>query len=84
MLAAADSLAHSPVDGGLEALMFAMYFIATTSLTQEQCLRVLGQDRDKLVAQYKYGTEAALANVDFLSSMQVMPLQAFSIYLVSA
>ena len=83
MLAAADNLANSPLDSGLEALMFAMYFVATTSLTEEQCIRILGQGRDKLIAQFKYATEAALANADFLSSMEMITLQALVIYLVS-
>ena len=83
VLAAADNIANSPLDSGLEALMFAMYFVATTSLTGEQCIRVLGEGRDKLIAQFKYATEAALANADFLSSMEMITLQALVIYLVS-
>lgn len=63
--------------------MFTMYFMATTSLSEEQCLQMFGQQRDKLLAQFKYGTEAALANADFLSSLELVTLQAFAIYLVS-
>ena len=84
VLAAADNLANTPIDSGLEALMFAMYFTATTSLSADQCMRLLGQEQDKLLAQYKYGVEAALANADFLSSMELVTLQAFAIYLVSS
>lgn len=83
VLGAADNLANGLIDSGLEALMFAMYLTATTSLNEEQCLRILGQQRDKLLAQFKYGTEAALANADFLSSLELVTLQAFAIYLVS-
>ena len=83
VLGAADNLAHGPIDSGLEALMFAMYYLATTSLSEQQCLQLLGQDRDKLIAQYKYGTEAALANADFLGSFDMVTLQALAIYLVS-
>jgi len=84
VLAAADNLANGPIDSGLEALMFAIYLTATTSLNEEQCLRILGQQRDKLLVQFKYGTEAALANADFLSSLELVTLQAFAIYLVSS
>lgn len=83
MLAAADTLGVSPIDPGLEALMFAMYMVAATSMSSEACVRQLGQDREKLLAQFKYGTEAALANADFLSSMEMVTLQALTIYLVS-
>lgn len=84
VLAAADNLANGPIDNGLEAIMFTIYFTATTSLSEEQCLRLFGQQRDKLLAQFKYGTEAALANADFLSSLELITLQAFAIYLVSS
>lgn len=83
VLAAADNLAHGPIDNGLEALMFAIYLTATTSLNKDQCQQLLGQPRDKLLAQFKYGTEASLANADFLSSLELVTLQAFAIYLVS-
>lgn len=82
ILAAADTLGSTPIDSGLEALMFAMYMLAVISLTDEGCLRQFGQEREKLIAQYKYGTEAALANADFLSSLELMTLQALTIYLL--
>lgn len=63
--------------------MFAMYMLAITSMSDEDCARQFGHSREKLTAQYKYGTEAALANADFLSSLELITLQALTIYLVS-
>ena len=63
--------------------MFSMYFAATTSMTQEQCQAHLGHDREKLLAQWKYGAETALANAHFLSSTELKSLVAFVIYVVS-
>lgn len=81
--AAADSLNAGPLEPAQEALMFAMYFAAVTSLTPEQCQTNIGQDRDKLLAQFKYGAETALANAHFLSSTELKSLVAFVIYVVS-
>ena len=81
--AAADSLNAGPLEPAQEALMFAMYFAAITSLTQEQCQANMGQDRDILLAQFKYGVETALANAHFLSSTELKALVAFAIYVVS-
>ena len=81
--AAADNLNAVPLDASQEALMFSMYFAATTSMTQEQCQTHLGQDREKLLAQFKYGAETALANAHFLSSTELKSLVAFVIYVVS-
>ena len=81
--AAADNLTAGPIEPSQEALMFSMYFVAVTSLSQEQCLAALGQDREKLLAQFKYGAETALANARFLTSTELKSLQAFVIYVVS-
>lgn len=83
IFAAADNLIAGPPDPALEALMFSMYFVAVTSLSQEQCFATLGQDKDKLLAQFKYGSETALANAHFLTSTELKCLQAFVIYVVS-
>ena len=60
-----------------------MYFAAVTSMTKEQCQMRFGQDQDKLLAQFKYGAETALANAHFLSSTELKSLAAFVIYVVS-
>ena len=83
MLAAAENLDYITTGEGQEALMFAIYFAAVTSLSQEECLKLFHQDRERISTYYKYGVEAALANADFLNSMDIVPLQAFVIFLVS-
>ena len=81
--AAADTLTSGSIDASQEALMFSIYFAAVTSMTAEQCQMSLAQDREKLLAQFKYGAETALANAQFLSSTELKSLQAFAIYVVS-
>ena len=69
--------------GSIEAICFAIYFAAVTSLSNEQCIARLGVERDILLERYKRGTEAALAQADFLNSMEIVTLQAFTLYIVS-
>ncbi|KUI70198.1 hypothetical protein VM1G_05820 [Cytospora mali] len=74
----------SPVDKPLsrtvEALFFAMYFAAVTSLQPETCKALLGEDRGLLVVQYRQAVEYALARADYLNSTSLETLQAFTLY----
>lgn len=80
---AAQDAASIPKGAGYEALMFAMYFAAVTSLTAEECTALLGKDRTNLASQFRHCCEISLANADFLNSTDLQVLQAFSLYLVS-
>ena len=82
ILTAAENLDQIVSSEGHESLMFTIYFAAVTSLTQEECIKLFHRDRERLLVHYKYGTEAALANADFLNSMELVTLQAFVIFLV--
>ncbi len=79
-----EGFARIPDNGALHALFFSIYFAAVTSLSPEQCLQFFGRERDLMLARFKYSTERALANADFLNSMELMTLQAFVIYLVDS
>ncbi|KUI57087.1 hypothetical protein VP1G_04455 [Cytospora mali] len=74
----------SPVDNPLsrtvEALFFAMYFAAVTSLQPDTCKALLGEDRGLLVVQYRQAVEYALARADYLNSTSLETLQAFTLY----
>lgn len=65
-----------------EALLFSIYYGAVTSLTQEQCRKLLDEDRVELLKKYRFATEQALARADFLNSSSLMCLQAFVSFLV--
>lgn len=67
----------------VEALMFAIYFAAATSLSPEQCLDVLGQDKETILKEYRFGAEQALAKAQFIQTQELMVLQAFTLFLVS-
>ena len=66
-----------------EAVTFAAYFAAVTSMSPQECLTHLGEQRDVLVERYKRSTELALFQADFLSTLEIPTLQALTIYIVS-
>ena len=79
----APELDCSPGAKGLAALCFAKYYTATTSLTPEDCVRKLGEEKSLLLARYRSGVESALAVADFVNSEDMSALQALVLYLVS-
>lgn len=66
----------------MQALMFAIYFAAVTSLTPEECIVQFGEHKQELLARYRYGTEQALVQAQLLNSSEMVTLQALVIYLV--
>ena len=68
---------------GLEALMFSIYRLAVQSLDDAECRSHFGQPRDLLLERYRLGCERSLARAKFLSTSELMVLQAFLFYLVS-
>lgn len=73
----------SPGPKGWEALEFAIYYCSTISLTPEECLEQLGQEKNVLLSKFRFGTEVALARADFINTRDMSTLQALVLYLVS-
>lgn len=73
----------SPGPRGWEALNFAIYYTATTSLTPAECSQQLGEEKSVLLARFRSSTELALAKVDFVNTEDMSVLQALVLYLVS-
>jgi len=67
----------------IEALMFSIYFLAITSLQNEDCLSMFGEPRNILLARYAHGTQQALISARFLKSLNISTLQAYVLFLVS-
>ncbi|KAK3898374.1 hypothetical protein C8A05DRAFT_19031 [Staphylotrichum tortipilum] len=68
----------------LEALLFAIYFAAITSLTEEEVQSRFGEDRAILLGRYHNATQQALINAGFMRSTELTVLQAFFLYLLCA
>lgn len=67
----------------LEAVTFAVYFAAVNSMSSEECLTYLGEDKENLSARYKRSTEFLLEQADFMNTLEITTLQALTIYIVS-
>ena len=83
VMGAAANIDVVPSGNYVEALLFAMYYAAITSLTQEECLQNFHDGKNSLLARYRSGTESALANANLLNTREIGTLQALVIFLVS-
>jgi hypothetical protein len=66
------------------ALMFSIYCMAVHSLSEEECLARLGQQKDVLLGTYQLGCRQALVEADYLQSQERDCLTALYLYLVRA
>ncbi|CCF44346.1 fungal specific transcription factor [Colletotrichum higginsianum] len=65
----------------LTALLFAIYTLAATSTSEEDCLAVFGETRAALSARYRDAAFRALAEAEFLTTPDFEVLQAFVLFL---
>ncbi|KAI9848572.1 MAG: hypothetical protein M1837_007241 [Sclerophora amabilis] len=70
------------VSRGMEAMMFAIYLAALTSISAEECRAATGESQETAIARYRFATEQALARASFLTTHEMITLQAFVIFLV--
>lgn len=68
----------------LEALMFAIYFSAITSMTDDEVNATFAEDKAILLGKFHNATQQALVNASFMRSTELMVLQALLLYLVSS
>lgn len=71
----------SSIDRAAEAVVFAIYFAAITSMDPTQCLKDLGQDHSSLIQHYRFATQQALARANFMQSQSLPLLQAATLFL---
>ncbi|KAF5006010.1 hypothetical protein FDECE_7584 [Fusarium decemcellulare] len=81
ILDASWDLANVP--NPLAATMFAIYTLAVTSLSSDDCQISFGEARDTLLAQYRAATVQALIAADFLTTKDFEVLQAFVLFLLA-
>lgn len=65
----------------MEALLFTIYYTVVTSMTQEEVKSNFDTDKTTLLARYRFGVEQALSRADFLSTTEVVTLQALVLFL---
>jgi hypothetical protein len=71
------------VAASTEALMFAIYLCAVTSLRNDDCERIMGASRHALLARFSNATQQALINAEILKTSNIVILQAFTLFLLA-
>jgi hypothetical protein len=71
------------LDKNSEALLLAMYYVSIVSLTPDQCISLLGEERDTAVSRYRFAVEQALSKANLLNTQSLMLLQAAVIFLIA-
>ncbi|RYP08730.1 hypothetical protein DL764_001750 [Monosporascus ibericus] len=67
---------------GLEALMFSIYFGSITSMEEDEVKLNFGVDKATLVNKHRFATEQALAKANFLTTLELVVVQAFTLFLI--
>jgi hypothetical protein len=80
VLSAASHLEN--LSRGFECLLFAIYYATTTSLSSTDCMEMLGEEKEVLLPRYRFGIEQALSRANFLTTEEMVILQAFVIFLI--
>ncbi|KAJ9149031.1 C6 zinc finger domain-containing protein [Pleurostoma richardsiae] len=73
----------SKISKPLEVLMFSIYFIAITSMPEDEVQSTFDEDKNHLISKYHHATQQALINAGFMRSPDFMVLQAYLMYLLS-
>lgn len=81
LLHAAEDLDH--ISKSVEALMFSIYFAVVTSITDSDCLVMLGIERSAALRKYRFSCEQAFARAGFLNTQDILVLQALLLFLTA-
>ncbi|KAK8051582.1 Aurofusarin cluster transcription factor aurR2 [Apiospora rasikravindrae] len=65
----------------LEALMFAIYLMAVTSLQDDEVVEMFNEERAVLLKKYYIACQQALLNASFMRNPDLTILQAYTLYL---
>lgn len=71
------------MDAHLEALLFGIYCMATSSLTEEECLSILAMPKMDALTRFQRGCQQSLLSCRFLQTVDRECLTAYLLYLVS-
>lgn len=67
----------------LNAMLFAIYTLAVTSLSSAECQSSFGESRDGLLMRYRHSALRALMTAEFLTTRDFEVLQAFVLFLLA-
>ena len=66
-----------------EALMLAIYLSAIQSMSTDECQSIMGEKKGVLIRKYHLAVRSALLKANFTSSLDILLVQAFTLYLLS-
>ena len=66
-----------------QALLYAVFLMATIALTEPEANQLLGTSRDQALRKFTSGTKHALLRFDFMRNYDMPALQALVLFLVS-
>lgn len=64
-----------------ECLVFAVYYFAVYSITDEDCIRRFEKTRTSLMSKYQYAMRQGLVNASWLKTTELQILQAYVLFL---
>lgn len=67
----------------LEAAMFAFYLATISTLKDDECQNLFGEQKSVMYSRYRLATRQALVNAGFLSTSSPMTLRAYAMFIVS-
>ncbi|KAF5027120.1 hypothetical protein F66182_785 [Fusarium sp. NRRL 66182] len=73
---------HEQLSPENQALVWAIYYAAITSLEPDEVRANLGANREDVLAQYRFAVEQSLAKANFLNASDISIIQAFVIFLL--
>jgi len=79
-----DATNNSPLPKNIEALLFAIYTLATVAMSSDECLNMLGYSKDAALERFSAGTRISLNRLGFLKCHDMETLQALIVYLARA
>ena len=81
VLQAAQDLDH--VSKPMEALLFSIYFASINAMCPNDCAAILGIEKQATLRKYRFAAEQAFARAGFLSTQELIVLQAMLLFLTA-
>ncbi|EPE05413.1 fungal specific transcription factor domain-containing protein [Ophiostoma piceae UAMH 11346] len=81
-LVEASSGSHN-LPQSVKTLLFAIFTLATVSMTPDECLSILGYSRETALQRFSNGVRVSLVRTNFLKAYDLETLQGLVIYLIS-
>ena len=79
-----DAIAHlGNISKEWEHLMFAIYLSALQSMSADECKNIMAESKDIMFRRYHSAAKSASLRANFMSSLYIVLLQAFTLYLLA-